>query len=217
MFTRFSQPIPAFALVLLWGACGCDTPADSAPSAAPPEPPALTAADQEEPAAGVRTVTFGDVTALLPETWKEQTAGGQFRLAQFGVPRAEGDPADPQLIVFHFGRGGAGSIDENHVRWLGMMSKPAGSEKERTAARKVVERDGIRVTHVDLAGTYQDRPFPMSQQFTQRPNYRMLAAVVETTREGGDGPYYIRLVGPAKSVAAAKDGWDRLIASLKPR
>jgi hypothetical protein len=192
------------------GAVGQETGTAEAAGVAPE-------AAQTAGAAGAKTISFGDLAGSLPAKWEEQRAAGQFRLAQYLVPKAEGDPAQPQFIVFHFGRGCAGSVEDNVKRWMGMMRQPDGGDTAKVAKRSTSDRDGLKITSVDAPGTYLDRPFPMAQQFTERPNYRMLAAVVETTREGGDGPYYLRLVGPAKSVAAAKPGWDGLLASLKPR
>ncbi|MFN3653023.1 MAG: hypothetical protein ACK47B_25875 [Armatimonadota bacterium] len=171
--------------------------------------PAKAAAEKPHP------LTLGGVTGQVPGEWKEQPAGGQFRMAQYVLPRAKGDTRDAQFIVFHFGAGGGGSVEENLKRWKGMMRQPEGGDVEKAAKVARSERKGLKLTTMDLPGTYQERPFPASQQVTERPGYRMLAAIVETTFEGGDGPYYLRIVGPAKTVEAAKPGWDRLLASLK--
>ncbi|HTE16959.1 MAG TPA: hypothetical protein VK689_01095, partial [Armatimonadota bacterium] len=160
-------------------------------------------------------LSLGNVTGTVSGEWTAQPAGGQFRLAQFAIPKAEGDTAPALLIVFHFGRGGGGSVEDNVRRWTGMMRQPNGGDSARLAKRDLKEREGLRISTMDLSGTYLERPFPMSDQFTERPNYRMLAAIIETTAEGAEGPYFIRLVGPAKSVTAAQPGWDAMIASLK--
>jgi hypothetical protein len=180
-------------------------------AAAATNPPARAAAEKPEPQA----VRLDYLRGAVPGEWSAQPAGGQFRLLQFALPKAEGDPAAPLFIVFHFGKGGGGGVEENIRRWTGMVRLPEGVDPQKAVKRAEVKRDGARITTLDLAGTYLDRPFPASDQVTPRPNYRMLAAIVETTREGGDGPYFVRVVGPAKSVEAAKKGWDGFIASLK--
>lgn len=168
-------------------------------------------AEKAEP----QSVRLGYVQGVLPGEWSAQPAGGQFRLLQFAVPKAEGDPAAPLFLVFHFGKGGGGGVEENMRRWIGMMRLPEDVDPVKVAKREKIERPGVRISTLDLPGAYLERPFPASDKFTERPNYRMLAAIVETTREDGDGPYFVRMVGPKKSVDAAKKGWDAFIASLK--
>jgi hypothetical protein len=172
---------------------------------------AAAQAKQAEP----QTVTLGNVTGQVPGNWTAQPAGGQFRLGQYVIPKAQGDTAASQFILFHFGQGGGGSLEDNVKRWIGMVRQPDGSDTAKVVKRDMVTRQGLRITTVDIPGTYMERPFPMAQEATPRPNYRMLAAVIETTTEGSDGPYYVRLVGPKKSIDAAKAGWDSFIASLK--
>ena len=48
------------------------------------------------------------------------------------------------------------------------------------------------MTIVDLSGTYMDRPGPMAPG-VERPNYRMLAAIIETTQNGN---HFIKFYGP---------------------
>jgi len=172
-------------------------------------------AQEKKPA--TKPVTLGSLTGQAPANWESQPAGGQFRLAQFAVPKTPGDTAQALFIVFHFGAGGGGGVEDNVKRWYGMMRQPDGSDSAKAAKRQLSQRDGLKITTVDLAGTYQERPFPASPQVTERPGYRMLAAIVETTKEGGDGPYFLRLVGPAKSIEAARPGWESLLGSLKDR
>jgi hypothetical protein len=157
-------------------------------------------------------VTLPDVVGEVPATWKAVPPPGmsaQFRLAQYRLPRAGGATSDAELIVFYFGPGGGGGVPENIERWKGMFENPSGG-KTTTASRA-----GLRITTVEFSGTYKERSSPMAPTFTPRPGYRMYAAAVETTGEGGQGPYWIRLVGPAKSITAAKPAWDAFLASLR--
>lgn len=163
-----------------------------------------------------RQVSLPDVVGSAPSTWtatQPNEMQARFRLAQFRLPKAAGDPANPELIVFHFGPGGGGGVQANLARWREMFEgNMAGKGTVQTTTR-----GGLKITSLDLSGTYKDRPSPMAPTYTSRPNYRMLAAAVETTRPGGQGPYWIRLVGPAKSIAAQKGAWEAFLKSLKPR
>jgi hypothetical protein len=174
----------------------------------------MTPAHAASTAKAARPMALPDVAGTVPASWTPVPLGGmggRFRLAHYRLPRAPGDPADPEVIVYYFGAGEGGSVSANIERWKGQFDAPAG----KTAPVTQKARSGLRITTVDLRGTYKDRATPMSPTFTPRPNYRMLAAAVETTRAVGQGPYWIRLVGPAKSVAAQKPAWDAFLASLR--
>jgi hypothetical protein len=166
-------------------------------------------------AAATQAVQLGSLTGQLPAGWKSQPPAGPSRLAQYVVPQAAGDTMPALLIVFYFGKGQGGATEDNVRRWMGMMRSPDGGEIGAAAKRGKIEGKGLAITTLDISGTYMDRPFPMAPEATPRPNSRMLAAVIETTGPAGDGPYFLRLVGPAKSVTAAKPGWDAFLASLK--
>jgi hypothetical protein len=181
-------------------------PAKSAAKARPAEKPKPV-----EPQA----LNLGGVVTTVPGEWITQPPTSEFRLAQYAVPKAAGDPVAPLFLVFHFGKGGGGNVEDNVKRWMSLMEQPAGTDIRTVMKRATKERPGLRITTVELPGTFQDKPFPRSTEITPRPNYRMLAAIVETTNEGGDGPFYLRIVGPNKSVEAAKAGWDQIIESLK--
>ena len=189
-------------------------PAKPAPKV--PVKPAPKAAPAEKPKpAEPQALNLGGVVATVPGEWETQPPTSEFRLAQYGVPKASGDPAAPAFIVFHFGKGGGGTVEDNVRRWIGMMEQPVGTDARTVTKRGLKERPGLRITTLELPGTYQDKPFPFSNQVTPRPNYRMFAAIVETTGEGGEGPFFIRMVGPNKSIEAARTGWEMVLESLK--
>lgn len=164
-------------------------------------------------AADTQPLNLNSVTGTVPAAWKAGAAT-QFRLAQFQLPAAAGDTLPAQFIVFHFGKGGGGTVEDNVKRWRGMVRAAEGAKEAKTETQA---REGLKITSLKLDGTYMERPFPASQQVTERPNFTMLAAIVETTKETGDGPYYLRIVGPTKSVEAARPGWEALLNSLKTK
>jgi hypothetical protein len=210
------------ALLIASAACA----APPAPKKTPPrkvtpkKAPAKKAAPKTPTAARAQpavpqSLVLGSISAAVPGNWTAQPAGGQFRFAQYAIPKAPGDAVESLFIVFYFDRGGGGTVDDNLKRWIGMMRRTSEGGGEVDAKVERTERAGLKITTLDQRGTYLERAFPMAQEFTPRPDYRMLAAVIETTGENGEGPYFVRLVGPAKSVTAAKPGWDAFVASLK--
>lgn len=152
-------------------------------------------------------VGIGPVVYQVPATWQRQRPANEMRAVQYGVPLAEGDKGKVEMIVFYFG-GGGGSVKDNLDRWVGMFEDK--KEKEKVDS---FEADGMKVTTLDVTGTYKDKPFPFSQSFELRKDWRMLASVVETS----DGPYFFRLVGPQKTVEAQSKHWAHMLKSAKKK
>src|SRR5205823_1542165 len=92
-----------------------------------------------------------------------------------------------------------GSVNANVDRWIGQMQQPDGSPSKDKARREAQTINGLKVTTVDLAGTYVAEVRPGATERYNKPDFRMRAAVIETPR----GPYYIKMTGPAKTMAAA--------------
>lgn len=136
------------------------------------------------------------------------------RVAEFVVPRVPGDGEDAELIVYFFGSFFgrlAGGVDANIDRWVGQMRQPDGSASTDKARREEQTINGLKVTAIDLSGTYVAEVRPGASERFNKPNFRLRAAVVETK----SGPYYIKMTGPAKTMAAADAGFKKFLASLR--
>lgn len=138
-----------------------------------------------------------------PATWKKGTPKSAMRKAQLTVPAAEGDNEPAMLVVFAL-PGAAGGIASNIDRYKGQFKSADGKPVETQT--KVVKVKGQEVTRVEIAGTYKD-PFGTGASL---PEARMLAAMAES---GGIG-YFIRLVGPEKTVKAAMPAFDAMIKTI---
>src|SRR6516165_9564374 len=71
-----------------------------------------------------KVVRLDDLKSTAPASWKELPARGM-RFAQFRLPRAEGDKADADLIVF---KGLGGSTKQNVERWMAQFQAPEGKK-----------------------------------------------------------------------------------------
>jgi hypothetical protein len=71
--------------------------------------------------------------------------------------------------------------------------------------------NGLKISLVDVSGTYVAEMSPGATEHHNDAGYRLRAAVVETPA----GPYFIKLTGPARTVASAGAAFNRFIASLK--
>jgi hypothetical protein len=142
----------------------------------------------------------GDLQYKAPSGWvKEQPTSGM-RKAQFQLPRAEGDSDDGSLVIFYFGPGQGGSAQANLDRWIAQFEQPDGSPSKDRAKTKTMAVNGLTVSLLDLSGTFTAEMTPGAGDRQNKPQSRMLAAVIETPK----GPYFVKLVGPVKTV----DRWE---------
>jgi hypothetical protein len=110
--------------------------------------------------------------------------------------------------------GAGGSVEANIERWYGQFSQPDGGSTKDKSSTKTLKVAGRDVTLVDIAGTYKDSPGgPFAGgKAIDRPEYRMLAAIVE----GPDGSYFLKFYGPAATVEKHADGFRKMIEGMVP-
>lgn len=156
------------------------------------------------------TPPAGSLGFTPPAAWQTRAAASTMRVAEFVVPKAAGDAEDAEVIVYYFG-GSGGTVDANVDRWIAQMQQSDGSPSSAKATRRSQTVNGLRVSTVDVSGTYIAELRPGSAERHNKPGYRLRAAVVETPR----GPYYIKMTGPAKTVAAADGDYQRFVGSVR--
>ena len=148
----------------------------------------------------------------VPAGWVEEPRSSSMRVAQYKLPKATGDSEDASLVVYYFGQGQGGSTAANVARWVGQM-KQADGNAARDAKEEHFETNGLKVTTVDVAGTYVAETAPGSGTFHNNAGYRLRAAVVETP----NGSYYVKLVGPEKTVAQWNESFLSYLKSFQLR
>jgi hypothetical protein len=146
----------------------------------------------------------------IPAGWIEEERTSSMRVAQYRLPRAADDVEDASVVVYYFGQGQGGSTAANIERWVGQIKQAGGSSSKENAKEEHLEVNGLKVTTVDVAGTYVAETAPGSGTFHNKPGYRLRAAVVETPR----GSYFVKLVGPEKTVAQWNDSFMSYIRSF---
>ena len=150
----------------------------------------------------------GSLTFTPPKEWKPRPPASSMRVAEFVVPKAPGDAEDAEAIVYFFG-GTGGSADANVQRWIGQFDRPKDAPADGN--RKTFSVGSLKVTTVDVRGTYIAEVRPGSSERHNKPGFRMRAAVIETPK----GPYFFRLVGPANTVNGASVAFDAFLQSLR--
>jgi hypothetical protein len=158
-------------------------------------------------------VDLGVVTLQADAGWQTATPTSIMRKAQFTLPRTAGDSEDAELVVFYFGADQGGSVEANLNRWYTQFSQPdGGSSAEKAGVTREVVAE-MNLTTVDLSGTYIAPVMPGGDEQHNKPNFRMLAAVLETSQ----GPYFFKLVGPEKTVANWAKSFSQFMKSAKQR
>ncbi len=145
-----------------------------------------------------------------PRTWKSQAAR-PMRAATYVVPASGGDKEPGECAVYFFGAGQGGSVQANVRRWLGQFQTPDGGPADKTAQIEDKTIAGIKVTTVDVSGTYLFKPAPMSPRAIPKPGYRMLAAIAQ----GTEGPVFFKLTAPEKTAHAAQADFEKMLESLR--
>ena len=162
------------------------------------------------PAALFSHVLAAGLTFTAPDGWKTVPTSSAMRVAQYAVPRAAGDAQDGDLVVYYFG-GTGGTVEANIERWVAQMQQPDGRPSSVVSKRQSRTVNGMKVTLVDVPGTYVAEVTPGSPQRHNSPNFHLRAAVIETS----NGPYFIKLTGPAKTIAASEKAFESFLASVK--
>src|ERR1041384_1499238 len=146
----------------------------------------------------------------VPPGWIEEERASSMRVAQYRLPSAEGDTETGSVVLYYFGQGQGGSTAANIERWVGQMKQADGGASKTGAKEERFDVNGLKVTTVDVGGTYVAETTPGSGTFTNKPGYRLLAAVVETP----NGSYFVTLVGPEKTVARWNESFLSFLKSF---
>ena len=164
---------------------------------------------------GVFTIADGGASLEAPATWKRVQPKSGMVETEFSIPSegkaADGGPLPPGRMTV---MGAGGSVEANIERWCGQFSQPDGGSTKDKSSTKTLKVAGRDVTLVDIVGTYKDSPGgPFAGgQAIDRPEYRMLAAIVE----GPDGNYFLKFYGPAATVEKHADGFRKMIEGMVP-
>lgn len=148
----------------------------------------------------------------IPQSWERVPAPSDMRAAQYRIAGPTADPADDaEVVLFFFGPGQGGSTQANLDRWYGQFTRPDGKPSREAAVVTKRSVNGLEITAVDLSGTYNAQMAQGRPGGGPRPDTRMLAAAIE----GPGGPWFLRIVGPAPTVAAVAGQFDATLGSLE--
>lgn len=102
-------------------------------------------------------------------------------------------------------------MQANIDRWIGQFGQPDGSDSRAKARLWSEEAGGMKVSLVDVSGTYSVGPMAGGSG-EPLEGYRMMGAIVEAAR----GPFFFKLTGPEETVARWEDSFASYIDGARP-
>jgi hypothetical protein len=153
-------------------------------------------------------VKIDGLTSVTPSSWKEEKPATRLRAKQFRVPHAEGDKDDAEVVIFFFGKGLGGSFDDNLTRWQAQFYPPKGKKIAEVTKIEKMKAGAVPVTAAEIYGTYKGSGFV---KMDPKPNYR----TVKVYFDSENGPYFISLTGPDKTVEANKNAYLNWVKGFK--
>ena len=121
------------------------------------------------------------------------------RKATYKVKAAEGDDTDAEMSVTQVG----GGVEANIKRWEGQF------EEGKPAKTTDSEVNGLKVTVVELEGTYKGGGPMMGGGGESKKDWAVLGAIVHT-----NPAHFFKMWGPKKTVQGARADFDALVASF---
>ena len=143
-----------------------------------------------------------------PSGWKAEEGSRQMRAATYTVAPVAGDTTNAECVVYFFGAGQGGSVDANLERWKGQIVGPDGKPADAKIAKRTVH--DLPVTTIDSSGDYSGMGGPMAASKSVHNNYRLLGAIIE----GPGGNVFLKFTGPAKTIAASQEDFEKLVNSF---
>ena len=153
----------------------------------------------------------GELRFKAPEGWVTEKTTSAMRVAQYKLPKSEVDLEDASLVLYYFGAAQGGSAQANVERWINQIKQPDGSSSKDKAKTETTTINGLKVTTVDVAGTYTAEMTPGSSDRHNEEKYRLRAAVIETPK----GNYFVKLVGPVNTIAKWEQPYNDYLKSFE--
>jgi hypothetical protein len=148
-------------------------------------------------------VELDKVTLVAPAGWDRREPSSGFVLAEFYLTKAAGDEKDGRLTVSTAG----GDLEANIERWRSQFGG-----KPKAESRRTTQAAGLEITLVDISGDFQDQRGPFAPATTLSGS-RMLAAIIPVEGE----LYFIKAVGPEKTIEAHEEQFVSFVESVKRR
>ena len=146
----------------------------------------------------------------VPSEWIEIAHPSPMRVAQFQLPRVDGDLEDAECVIYYF-EGEGGTVEANLERWTNQMLQPDDLRSTDVATTSSFEISGMQVTALDVPGIFAAQVHPNSKMRYYKRGFRLKAAVVESP----DGPFFFKLTGPDRTVTRWDSTFSTFLESIR--
>ena len=158
----------------------------------------------------VMKLARGRLTLQVPAKWQRKQPKVRIIEHEFAIKAVDGDSEDVRVTVM----GAGGSVSANVSRWMSQFRQAGGAAVTSDQIKHEEKKIGGATVHVvDVSGTYLHRAAPFAGgRTTEKKGFRMLGAIIVTEKSG---QYFIKAIGPAKTVAAGKKDLEKMLDGLK--
>lgn len=153
-------------------------------------------------------VNLGGLKSRTPPDWVAEKPDEQQGSKQFRLEPVAQDKEPARLTITFLGKGKGGTAAEYVRRWKALFLPPEGKELEEVARVQQWKVSGAAVTYLDIHGDYRGLP---GNPMTPRQNFRLLGVYFATSQ----GPYLIRVFGPADTVAFYRKGFEDWLKAFR--
>jgi len=185
-------------LPLAIGACERQPAASESGTPAASSTPAPPAAPATSDTTSGATLQVAGLTLPVPDGWSQVPPSNSMRLAELSAP------GEPEACEVAFSTAG-GTVEANVGRWAMQMADASGGPLGAPVI-DTREINGLAVHTVEMTGTYLGM-----RNTPPKPNTTLRGAIVETA----SGLVFIKMTGPADSMAATADGWNTMLDGLQ--
>jgi len=149
---------------------------------------------------GTKELKLSIVTFQVPESWTQVKPQTRIVEAEFAFPKAEGDEYEGRLTLMK----AAGTAEDSLARWAGEFLYAKGSKLPMTEELKIGE---VTAKIVEIRGAWKGTVF---KPIPPRPDYCLRAVILPV---GGQEGYFVKLVGPAKTIDERRKEFDAFVQS----
>jgi len=156
--------------------------------------------------------SHGNMSWEPSDGWIAEPVRSNMRKAQYRLPKAESDSEDATVVIYYF-EGEGGGVRANIDRWVKQFKAPGSDVVRNVTEKELGEVNGMKQTMIQVDGVYLYKPMPMAPKATEKPGFRMLAAVIESDA----GPWFAKFVGPTATVEKWQESFKAFLSTFEKR
>jgi len=153
-------------------------------------------------------VELGKLRSRAPADWAQEKPDDPSFYRQYRLDAVGDDKDNAQLTIRFLGEGTRDSAEEQVQRWKAMFFPPEQKRMDDVARVRKLKVGGASGTYLDVRGDYKGIP---GNPATPRQNYRLLGVYFDTPQ----GPYVVRLFGPADTVGFYRKEFEDWLKAFK--